>query len=337
MDQREPPRINPAEGLTREPIADARVVRRFPRLVAPPTVRRLAPSRLALAAVGILVAVGLLLAVLVQIWTRVGHFVHAQAGYQVRFRDITLAPGPPPWYRGGAAAFLEQVAAEDQEPPSFSTLDVDLARLRLSFQRYAWVEKAERAEVQQGAPGRVVVRLVYREPVAMTRGDEVVIDREGVILPRKDLDRPAAEPLLILRDFGRPAGARNGEVWSRAEPGTGLTTPDEQVQDAAQLAAFLRGRLIAEAKTGNLLPTMMIVRWRENGLALQVGPNLMVRWKEPNDAIDELRRTDDTKWAMLLDYLRRSPPKAGAPPLSLKFIGQGVATFPLPDAPGSAP
>ena len=335
MDQREPPRINPSEGRPREPFADARGPRRFPRLVAPPDQRRLAPGPLVLAAAVALIGGGLLLATLYQLGKRAVRGLHAQPAYQLRFRDLTLIPDPPAWYRGGRAAFLDHVAAGAQEPSAFSTLDLDPARLRLSFRRDPWVEKAERVSVDAGAPGRVVVRLVYRQPVAVTLGDEVVIDREGVILPREDLDRPAAEPLIGLYNFQKPAGSRYGEVWNRVDPRTGVTSPDDQVQAAARLAAFVRGQIVGGAKVGNPLPAFVILRWRENGLALQVGPNLVFRWKVPDQASEESRFPDDTRWALLLDYLRRSPPRAADPRVELAFTRQGIRASPLRNEPNS--
>src|SRR5207253_1845252 len=73
---------------------------------------------------------------------------------------------PPPGYRGGKAAFLAHVSeSAGSSRREFSSLDVDLAWLYKVFRLYPWVSKV--LSVERGGPKGVVVRLEYREPVAV--------------------------------------------------------------------------------------------------------------------------------------------------------------------------
>src|SRR4051812_33603060 len=129
MDEREPPGISPPE---------AAPTRRFPRLMTPPTVRRLSPSRLALAGLGAACALVLVWLAVTQVWRAARSYVDRQPVYLLSYRDIVLDPAPPAWFRGGPEAFLEHALSGAGEFQAFSALNFDQAQLLLLFRRYAW-------------------------------------------------------------------------------------------------------------------------------------------------------------------------------------------------------
>jgi hypothetical protein len=325
MEQREPPGISPAEGRPRDPAAATPSLRRLARLVPPNEAGGLGPGRL----VGMVAATSCALVVLAvafaEAWRGWVRAVDRQPAYQLSYREIDLKPPPPPWFRAGASGFLEGALGGSGEFQSFSSLGFDRERLILRFRRYAWVEKVLRVEV--GYANRVTVRLQYREPVAVEElpggAERTVVDREGVVLPRDDLDLDLAGPIVRLYGFSPPADPRAGQSWSRADPGQGLTAPDERVRSAARLAAFLRSELL-RAPAGDPSYRFFVHPWGLDGSTVQVGANLMFLWDEPGNGDEAGRLTDAAKWAMLRDRVRRSPPRPGDPRADLRFTRDGV-------------
>jgi hypothetical protein len=329
MDEREPPGINPPKAAT---------TRRFPRLMTPPTVRRLSPSRLALAGLGAACALVLVWLVVAQVWRAARGYVDRQPAYLLSYRDIVLDPAPPAWFRGGPEAFLEHALSGAGEFQTFSALNFDQAQLLLLFRRYAWVEKGLRVEVADR--NRVVVRLDYREPVAVERmadaTERTVVDHDGVILPRSEIDFDRVGPLVLLYGFSPPVDPRPGLSWSRVEAEHGFVGPDEQVRNAARLAAFLRNELRRETIKDPNFRLVVIHRWGLDGYAVQVGAKLVFKWDEPGSGDAAGRLSDEAKWAMLLDRVRRVPPKEGDPWVELKFTKDGVEVDDVHNAPHQA-
>jgi hypothetical protein len=335
--------MTPAERRPRDPLDadnDAGVevddepprARRFPRLIGPPEAKHLAPHRMVLggvAAVGVL-AVAAVLGT--QAARSVIAYVHAHPSYQLSFREVVLDPPPPPWFRGGASAFLEEVWSTPNEPRTFSTLDLDKNSLSLLFRNCAWVRKLSRITV--GHPNRITVRLEYREPVAVASypdGSEAWVDREGVLLPPDDIDREALGPIVGLHGFPPPSEPRFGEVWSGAEPRWGTSQPEPRAVEAAALAGFLRARLYDIAESLPRKPSAVVQLHGTRGLVVQITygevipDSLLVYWG--NDPLaDAFVRDlgDHQKWTMLRDWVRRTAPGHGGKPTLLRFTRQGV-------------
>lgn len=312
MEHREPPRRAAAEyasegGEGRDPLS----TRRFRRFVAPPGVRRLALSRVALAAlagVGVLV----LLAALGSFAARsLPEILNRQPVYHFAFRDIVLDPPPPPWYRGGSRAFLERLRAEAHEPGQQSVLKLDLERLGRVFRLDPWVRKVGR--VERAYPNRVIVRLEYREPAAVVRFDRahrVVLDEEGVVLSEKEIDLEASGPLIPLIGVNRPpVDPRPGETWKRVSVSGGAEA-DDLVVRAAGLAGYLRS-VQDELERGPGETLVFSVSWDKSNRLWVLYGHRWFRWGEApgREAIDELKAP--AKWEILRDWLHESPPPPG--------------------------
>ncbi len=98
---------------------------------------------------------------------------------------------------------------------TFSALDFDREHLLLRFKRYIWVEKVLHVTVTH--PNRVTVQLEYVEPVAMERladrPERTIVNGDGVILPREDIDFGRVGPLIQLYRFEPPVAPTFGETW----------------------------------------------------------------------------------------------------------------------------
>ena len=169
-------------------------------------------------------------------------WLHAQPQYQLPFTRITLSTPPPECFRGGATAFLDRVRRNANEPETLSLLDVDPDRLADAFKQFPWVERVESIEFP---PRGLVVRLAYRTPVARVQAspaDQVILDREGCILPVEDIDTERVGRLIVIRYKGMklPSADRVGKLWQTG----GTDDParadlDRDVVQAAKLAGFL--------------------------------------------------------------------------------------------------
>lgn len=172
-----------------------------------------------------------------------------QPVYQIPFREIQLDPPPPPWYRGGRGAFLEDVRHRARMPERLPLLGMRPDELKRVFERSPWTEEA-RVEYR---PLGVIVRLTYRQPVAVVEispAEKYLIDESAVILPREDLDEDVeqfAREHLIIRIKGiglaPPQESRPGVEW-KPRPGiTDLAPGNGRVKSAAKLARFLGEKL----------------------------------------------------------------------------------------------
>jgi hypothetical protein len=310
----------------------------------PPASRHLAPGATGLRIAAAAVVAVVVIAAVVSLARWGVRYVHALPAYRLSFAEITLVPEPPPWYRGGKAAFLAHVAERaGASPQEFSALDVDLARLRRIFSLYPWVKKVLR--VERAGPNGVVVRLEYREPVGVEYLSDtawgVVVDGDGVILPRDDLDHEAygplvkirgtesAGPLVCLSGFSSPDEPRAGEFWSRRDPTTGVVVPDARVRSAARLAALVRAGMRGSQPLDPAPRYTVVHPWPGRGLYLQIGRNVMCRWDEPTPLPAEpADRPDASRWEQVREWVRSHPPRETDGTIYLAFTRQGLVRVP---------
>ncbi|HMB02555.1 MAG TPA: hypothetical protein VKP69_02310, partial [Isosphaeraceae bacterium] len=285
--------------------------RRFARFVAVPRVRRLALTRIGLAGL----AAVLTLAALVVLLELATSWLKRQPDYRLAFREITLDPPPPSWYRGGAAAFLDRVRDGDPSKQAVSVLGIDLEELQRGFRLYCWVERVVR--VERSYPNRLVVHLEYRKPVAVARGKVVpgrakvepdrVIDKDGVILPKGDIDEEAVNRLISVVDLDPPFDPRPGRVWKSGDSSRGQERGDERVLAAAKLADFLE---TAQEREKTLPPALQLIAIHpidKHTLFVQNGPSTIVLWGEAPGSEYPGQLSAEDKWAKLRDWVRANP------------------------------
>jgi hypothetical protein len=312
MDTREASRLGTAGG----PAA-----RRFARLVAAPSVRRLAPSRLALALLGMSAGFVVLALIFSNGLRSARHWLHGRPEYQARFSAIELDPAPPAWFAGGAAGFLErarEVVAPHRE--SFSVLDVPAQDLKRGFGLYCWVERVNR--IAASHPNRLRVQLEYRTPVAVPYGfPGVVLDRHGVVLPAKDVEPAYLERLIPIK-IPKPTQENApppGEVWKRVvEPG-GRPRVDEGVVRAAALADF-----VLDARRTETGVPVKCISIDGNRLWLMCTPEVWVRWCESAENGKSGRSEDSAKWAMLREWFQTRGARQVVDPDYLEVSKDGV-------------
>ena len=349
MDQREPPRMTPANRRAGEPDdlegevgvdmddsdsdsdsdGDRPRLRRFPHLVTSPAVRQLTPHRLLLGVLGTIAALAVLGVLGSHVVRRAVGYVHAHPSYQLSYRDVVLDPPPPPWFRGSTPAFLDHVWRSPAEPRTFSSLDLDTDHLTLLFQWCPWVKAVSRVEVAY--PKRVVVGLKYREPVAESDVLEAWVDRDGVLLPPDDIDREAVAPRIGLHGFPPPSALRYGEKWGRGNPEKGGFEPEPRVVEAAALAGFLKSRLNELDGHMPRKPSAVVQLRGERGLIVQITSgdslpdSLLIYWgNDPEADLFVHDFEDSQKWAMLCDWVSRTTLFTEGKPVRLKFTRRGV-------------
>ena len=336
MEQRDPPRISKTEGLPREPTMESPSSLRFPRLLPDPVIRHGSPMRVIRLALAILVCLILLYFLLARLRSGWVAYVHSQPSYQTTYREIILDPPPPPWFRGGSTTFLDHILGSSGELRSFSILDLNLESLRKTFLREPWVKQVIRVEAK--APKQLIVRLVYRQPVAyvgLNPGSaDAIVDADAVLLPQTDIDLNLAPPLIRLHGFPPPANPRLGEAWNREDPQHGLA-PDPSVAAAASLAAFLTVSLPPDAKINPAWNYVVIHPRDAGGFFLQIGNNLMFRWElAPTDA--PARPTTPERWKVLQNWVDQHPPKTSREPEYYELTPQGVVPIKARNEPDHA-
>ncbi len=117
---------------------------------------------------------------------------------------------PPAWI---PRSFVARTLDRAELPLPMSLLDESLvADLAGAFERSPWVADVE--EVRKHADGRVVAKLVFREPVAVVRLDRVSypVDAHGILLPAEDFDPQRAARLPTIVGIGTEPGSP-GESW----------------------------------------------------------------------------------------------------------------------------
>jgi hypothetical protein len=244
-------------------------------------------------------------------------WLHQQPQYQVPFREIRLRPDPPRWFRGGAAAFLEQVRERAKESEIVSVLDLESGRLRRAFRDYSpWVQEVGRIEFP---PQMILVELTYKQPVATTDQGatcDVFLDRNGHLLPQGDLDLDKLGRLIRItgqRLFPSPEN-RPGGIWRSSLPGAESARIERCLRGAAGLAGFLKDpEREADAASNPALHIRSVFATDSRGLFLRTDEDVQVLWgdppgQEPVGGLDALAKWEIMKnWAKLPSR-RRLPP-----------------------------
>jgi hypothetical protein len=301
----------------REPGRASEGSRGFARLVATPRARRRALTRLGLAGL----AIGLALAAAVTLTDLAARWLREQKDYQLPFREITLDPPPPAWYRGGARAFLDRVRKDDPARETISVLGVDFEKITRDFSLYCWVEKVLR--VERGYPNRLVVHLRYRIPVAIgqdSSGSFWVVDKDAVILPNQDVDEKLVDRLIQIVNLDPPFDPRPGLFW-KSEKGA----RNERVLAAAKLADFLK--TMSEREKPLSRPELLqFLHIQDHTLFVQYGPSTIVRWGDAPGAEAPGQLSATEKWTMLREWAEAhpTPPDESPSYLVLEFTKSGV-------------
>lgn len=299
----EPPtmsRSSPTDGAERPG-------RTFSRLVAAPTIRRLAPRRLAVSLlVVVLVAGGLGLGGYRAVRT-VAAWFRNRPEWSARFDAITLDPPPPSWIRVGGPALLERIRQASGRPETLPVQGIDLSELAQDFSRHSpWIRAVQ--GIDRVYPNRLIVRLEYRRPVAFvrTRSGMIVIDRDGVVLPYEELSDPTCGTLIEV-------ALASGDT-SQAKGTAGLLLrfsqgPEESAADsrpavyAAGLAAFLLAQ--RETPPATRVPTVRAVQLKGRSVWVELDGPCQVLWSAHWDQPGE--PSDAVRWKTLREWFDRNP------------------------------
>lgn len=252
-------------------------------------------------------------------------WLHRQPQYQLPFNQIELPVPPPECFRGGAAAFLERVRKNAKEPEVLSVLDVDPERLANAFKQFPWVERVELVEFP---PRSLVVRLAYRKPVlrVLVGGTvELVLDREGCILPMDDIDVGKVGRLIRFSDplLVAPSRDRVGLVWK-----TEKADLDRLVIEAARLADFLLDPAReAEAKANPALRVTYILPDRpprNRGLFIQRGTQTYILWGFGPGYEAAAEPSAEEKWDIMVKQAKTGELSQERPPGYWQFNHTGM-------------
>ncbi|WP_165245860.1 cell division protein FtsQ/DivIB [Paludisphaera soli] len=245
-------------------------------------------------------------------------WLHRQPQYQLPFDRIELPIPPPACFRGGTSTFLDRVRRNAEESEVLPILDVDPERIRAAFKRFPWVEQVLSVEFP---PRGLVVRLAYREPVAKVQlpgADQLLLDREGCILPVDDIDVEQVKRLIWIRGDGltAPAKDRVGKLWrtEASETSRGAVV-DRGVIQAAHLAGFLlepARREQAESSSALRIVTIYATDPPANrGLFIRNADGTTILWgRGPGDE-QPGEQTAPEKWEILVDQAGRNLLKPG--------------------------
>lgn len=149
--------------------------------------------------------------------------------------EYRIGPGqvsistPPAWIPPDLAkqVFVRAGLEDDQ-----SLLDSTLSeRVAAAFHTHPWVQEVR--SVRKTFPARMLVDVVYREPVAMVKGVDgyYPIDRHGILLPARDFSDSDIERYPLIERVASVPMGKLGESWG-----------DPAVSGAAELAATLNER-----------------------------------------------------------------------------------------------
>jgi cell division protein FtsQ len=179
-----------------------------------------------------------------------------------------------------AATIMAALAAHRGTP----ILGVSPSRAKAQLESLPWVRSAS---IERRLPGTLLVRLVERHPLAVWQhsGKQELIDREGAVIPVKDLSRFARLPSVVGEDAATNAPAlldmlaREPELaarvsaavrvdrrrWNlRIDNAIDVLLPEESPGDAwARLAALERanGVLLHDIQTVDMrLPDRLVLR-----------------------------------------------------------------------------
>ncbi len=181
--------------------------------------------------VAVLLLLVALTAVSMLLWRKYGATILAHPKYQITAESFDVTE-PPAWIHSDvkheiitAGGLTELNIGSPETAP----------RIAAAFALHPWVEKVvnvgKRSPGGRQRPTRVVVRLVYRKPVAMVAvsGGVIPVDRDGVTLPTLTdftSEQVSRYPIIHAKDAAAIAAA--GAKWG-----------DERVHASARLADFL--------------------------------------------------------------------------------------------------
>lgn len=322
MDHRDSSRIGPDES------GDSFTGFRTPfvRVVSGPAERPWAIGR-------IVIAAGVVLGFALLMLTGGARAIHSAVSwlnqrdaYLVDFSDVILEPAPPAWIKSGREGLLERVRERAGRPERISALDVDLKSLANDFRRESpWVLAVDR--VDRAYPNRLTVHLAYRRPAALLRigGAEVILDRDGVVLPEDDLNRDAA-PLVNLLDVV-PADtdpstleALPGKLFKihDLEPGKG-----DPISDAARLAGFFVDRDAVGTDAGAKL-AVKAIHGRGRHYFVETTTATMILWGQAPGSESPGDPKAGEKWALLEKWVESHALAGIQVPAFLGFQGAHV-------------
>ncbi len=222
------------------------------------------------------------------------------------------------------------MASQRPDAP-FSALEQSLEGLARDFRLYAWVKRVSR--VERTAPNRLVVRLEYRQPVALASfGDApppLLIDEEGVILPIDDIDDEARKSLIHLLNLPPPLERRVGKVWLSGESRRGIEVgaPDPRVPAAGRLAAFLLAARRSESRPVPLALWPIAIYWdsgSKTAFFVENGEKSLLYWREPPGSESPGQLTARDRWERLRDWVKNHSETTVKYPFYLDFKASGV-------------
>jgi hypothetical protein len=302
MEYREPPRTATSQARLDGMIGDPDSRPRFRRFEFRGNERQLDLPRVLIAILTAMGTVALIAYLGLQAARSAVRWLHQQPLYQVRFQDIRLRQEPPSWFRGGTETFLRQVRERSKEAEVLSVLDLNPGRLKRDFKESPWVEEVVRIEYP---PQGIVVDLVYKRPVAThssAPGAEVILDRNGHILPAEDIDTNELGPLIKITGKLLQASTENrsGGIWKSGAPGAEATRLEHCIREAASLAGFFQEPERAGDRSSTpALHILSIFATDPRGLFVQTAEGVMILWgetpaKEPAGSL-----TSQEKWEIL--------------------------------------
>lgn len=273
-----------------------------------------------LAVIGALaVLIGMAMVALYYLGQAASDWLGRRETYLLRFDQIVLEPEPPAYIKLGRAGLLRQVRERAQAPEELSILNLDPALLAKWFGLHApWVEEVLR--IERSYPNRLVIRLRYREPVALVHqptGPGIFLDRNAVVLPNREIATEAARPLLRiegltseLRIDGQPIPLRT-KVGVCVAP-TGAEEVEHRAIASCRLAAFLKRRLIeAKALAPGHRPDLIHAKDGADQLWVRTESHFWILWGEPPGEEPAGRSKALEKWEQLLGWF--SQPETSRP------------------------
>ncbi len=160
------------------------------------------------------------------VWRLVEDRVTLSDSYIAQTDDFVITPVPQ-WIRTDLKRQVLQNASLDG---GVSILDDDLVhRVADAFPLHPWVESVQ--SVRKEHPARVIVDLVYRQPVAMVvvPGGLYAVDVHGVVLPSEDFSAQDAARYPRIDGMTVPPRDQVGDPWG-----------DVRVEAACRVAAILK-------------------------------------------------------------------------------------------------
>ncbi len=269
--------------------------------IGPP--RRLAVTKLGRVGVVVAAIAGLLLVGGTSVSRWMVDWYHHRPEHQVAFRDIELVPPPPTWLTIGREGLLEQVRNGRKPLEVFSYFDLDQNVLLNDFRLNPWISRAEVAT--RTFPKTVTVSLVYREPVARVvteEGGPFLVDREGVVLPRDDVDRSWAENLVEIMADNPPTEPEPGLAWPGDDP-PGKIGPRSRVVQAARLARFFQDRRVKDSPKSPQTEPRKIYDAKDSKVlwVYMADPKIVVNWGPIQDRNVAGEPSNFDKWRWLTE------------------------------------